>query len=83
MQQCPLQSLWCLALPHGYILSCAVQFVAGGLQISVVVAIDFTASNGDVLTPGSLHYNRLVSETIDTTTTCLVSCICTVEYQGR
>jgi hypothetical protein len=63
-------------------LSCAVQFVAGGLQISVVVAIDFTASNGDVLTPGSLHYNRLVSETTETTTF-LVSCICTAEYRGR
>jgi hypothetical protein len=32
--------------------------VAGGLQISLVVAIDFTASNGDPLSPDSLHFNR-------------------------
>jgi hypothetical protein len=60
-----------------------VQFVAGGLQISVVVAIDFTASNGDVLTPGSLHYNRLVSETNCDCEFLSIARVYTVEYRGR
>jgi hypothetical protein len=32
------------------------QFLIGGLEISLVVAIDFTGSNGDPYTPQSLHY---------------------------
>jgi hypothetical protein len=31
------------------------QFVMGGCEVSMVVAIDFTGSNGDPATPGSLH----------------------------
>ena len=34
----------------------ALQFIAGGLEISLVVAIDFTGSNGDPSMPESLHY---------------------------
>lgn len=33
-----------------------LQFIAGGCEISLVVAIDFTASNGDPAAPNSLHY---------------------------
>lgn len=32
------------------------EFIAGGAEISLVVAIDFTASNGDPINPDSLHY---------------------------
>jgi hypothetical protein len=32
------------------------QFIIGGLEISMIVAIDFTGSNGDPMTPQSLHY---------------------------
>lgn len=32
------------------------QFVMGGLEVSLIVAIDFTGSNGDPSTPQSLHY---------------------------
>jgi hypothetical protein len=32
------------------------QFIAGGLEISLCVAIDFTASNGDPNNPSSLHH---------------------------
>jgi hypothetical protein len=32
------------------------EFIAGGLEISLVVAIDFTGSNGDPRSPQSLHY---------------------------
>jgi hypothetical protein len=39
-------------------MSCHVmrQFIAGGMEVSLVVAIDFTGSNGDPATPESLHY---------------------------
>lgn len=32
------------------------QFITGGLDINLVVAIDFTGSNGDPMQPGSLHH---------------------------
>lgn len=32
------------------------EFIAGGCEISLVVAIDFTASNGDPANPSSLHF---------------------------
>jgi len=32
------------------------DFIAGGCEISLVVAVDFTASNGDPAAPNSLHY---------------------------
>jgi hypothetical protein len=38
--------------PH----SLTLQFIAGGCEISLMVAIDFTASNGDPAMPNSLHY---------------------------
>jgi hypothetical protein len=34
----------------------SAQFVAGGCEISLAVAIDFTGSNGDPLSPQSLHF---------------------------
>jgi hypothetical protein len=33
-----------------------VQFLAGGCEISLIAAIDFTGSNGDPAEPSSLHY---------------------------
>lgn len=33
-----------------------VDYLAGGLQMNFVVAVDFTASNGDPTLPTSLHY---------------------------
>lgn len=33
-----------------------VDYILGGCEISFFVAIDFTASNGDPRSPGSLHY---------------------------
>ena len=33
-----------------------IQYLRGGWSISLSVAIDFTASNGDVIDPSSLHY---------------------------
>lgn len=33
-----------------------LDYVFGGCEISFLVAVDFTASNGDVHSPGSLHY---------------------------
>jgi hypothetical protein len=32
------------------------EFIAGGCEISLIVAIDFTGSNGDPMSPQSLHY---------------------------
>lgn len=32
------------------------KFIAGGCEISLVVAIDFTGSNGEPKNPSSLHY---------------------------
>lgn len=32
------------------------EFIAGGLEVSLCVAIDFTASNGDPMSPQSLHH---------------------------
>jgi hypothetical protein len=32
------------------------EFIAGGLELNLVVAIDFTGSNGDPHSPGTLHY---------------------------
>ena len=32
------------------------QFIEGGCEISLVVAVDFTASNGHPAEPTSLHY---------------------------
>lgn len=34
-----------------------LDFVQGGMELSFIVAIDFTASNGDPALPSSLHYN--------------------------
>jgi hypothetical protein len=33
-----------------------LEYVAGGCELNVAVAIDFTGSNGDPRKPGSLHY---------------------------
>jgi hypothetical protein len=33
-----------------------VDYVSGGCELNVVVAIDFTGSNGDPRIPGTLHY---------------------------
>lgn len=33
-----------------------LDFIAGGTQLDFAVAVDFTASNGNPRTPGSLHY---------------------------
>src|SRR6185295_18762851 len=33
-----------------------LDYIAGGTEINLVVAIDFTGSNGDPRTPKSLHY---------------------------
>lgn len=33
-----------------------LQFIAGGCEISMITAIDFTGSNGDPEEPSSLHY---------------------------
>ena len=32
------------------------EFISGGMEMSLIVAIDFTASNGDPATPQSLHH---------------------------
>lgn len=32
------------------------QFLSGGLEISLITAIDFTGSNGDPMEASSLHY---------------------------
>lgn len=47
-----------------HILDCNVvekptflDFIRGGLELAFVVAVDFTASNGNPATPQSLHYN--------------------------
>lgn len=39
------------------------DYIAGGAQISLHVAIDFTSSNGEAYDPSSLHYNRGTSPT--------------------
>jgi len=33
-----------------------LDYIAGGTEINLIVAIDFTGSNGDPRTPKSLHY---------------------------
>jgi hypothetical protein len=33
-----------------------IDYISGGCELSVVVAIDFTGSNGDPRQPGTLHY---------------------------
>ena len=35
-----------------------LDYIAGGIKINLVVAIDFTASNGDHRYSSSLHYNN-------------------------
>jgi hypothetical protein len=35
-----------------------IDYIAGGCQISLITAIDFTASNRDPMDPSSLHYVR-------------------------
>jgi len=35
-----------------------LDYLHGGMQMNFVVAIDFTASNGDPAQPGTLHYNN-------------------------
>jgi len=35
-----------------------LEYISGGCQIGLVVAIDFTGSNGDPRDPSSLHYNN-------------------------
>eukprot|EP01135_Chromosphaera_perkinsii_P010266 Nk52_evm8s2085 gene=Nk52_evmTU8s2085 len=35
-----------------------LDFIAGGCEINLIAAIDFTASNGDPNKPNSLHYSR-------------------------
>ncbi|KAG2385825.1 hypothetical protein C9374_002974 [Naegleria lovaniensis] len=35
-----------------------LDFISGGLRMNLLVAIDFTASNGNVTDPHSLHYNK-------------------------
>ena len=37
-----------------------VDYIAGGLEISLMMAIDFTGSNGDPATPSSLHFHNSV-----------------------
>ena len=37
-----------------------VDYIAGGLEISTMMAIDFTGSNGDPATPSSLHFHNSV-----------------------
>ncbi|GMI03527.1 hypothetical protein TrVE_jg11873 [Triparma verrucosa] len=32
------------------------QFLSGGMQMSLMVAVDFTGSNGSPMVPGTLHY---------------------------
>jgi hypothetical protein len=32
------------------------EYLRGGMNISVITAIDFTGSNGDPKTPSSLHF---------------------------
>jgi hypothetical protein len=39
-------------------LPCFTEFLAGGLEISLITAIDFTASNGNPQLATSLHYNN-------------------------
>jgi len=34
-----------------------IDYIHGGCEISLIVAIDFTGSNGDPRVPGTLHYN--------------------------
>mmetsp|Transcript_36258 Transcript_36258/g.58602 ORF Transcript_36258/g.58602 Transcript_36258/m.58602 type:complete len:616 (-) Transcript_36258:1252-3099(-) len=36
-----------------------LDYIAGGCEISLVVAIDFTASNGPPTSPDSLHFNSM------------------------
>lgn len=33
-----------------------LDYIIGGCEVSLIVAIDFTASNGDPVRPGTLHY---------------------------
>jgi hypothetical protein len=42
--------------------SVLLQFIAGGCEISLMVALDFTASNGDPAQTNSLHYINPVGE---------------------
>ncbi|XP_065827522.1 copine-3-like [Oscarella lobularis] len=49
-----LQFLHCKIFPVPSFL----DFVRGGCEISLMVAVDFTASNGDPSLPSSLHYNH-------------------------
>ncbi|CAN8311706.1 unnamed protein product [Cochlearia groenlandica] len=34
-----------------------LDYISSGFELNFMVAVDFTASNGDPRTPGSLHYN--------------------------
>jgi len=38
------------------------DFIVGGCEVSLVVAVDFTGSNGDPHTPSSLHYQSAVQK---------------------
>lgn len=39
-----------------YIKSSFTDYIAAGLQLMLITAIDFTASNGSAKSPTSLHY---------------------------
>eukprot|EP01038_Epipyxis_sp_PR26KG_P010276 gene10276-13818_t len=45
------------------------QFVAGGCEISLIVAIDFTGSNGDPVDPSSLHFVNPMPTPVGTVST--------------
>eukprot|EP00118_Oscarella_pearsei_P004773 m.20861 g.20861 ORF g.20861 m.20861 type:complete len:578 (+) comp28096_c0_seq4:2467-4200(+) len=49
-----LQFLHCKRFP----IPSFVDFIKGGCEISLMVAVDFTASNGNPSLPSSLHYNH-------------------------
>jgi hypothetical protein len=33
-----------------------IDYLKGGMQINICVAIDYTASNGEMIEPSSLHF---------------------------
>jgi len=63
----------CVAIPQpyapGYVVPVRynfIDYVSGGCELNVAVAIDFTGSNGDPRQPGTLHYlNRRTGERND------------------
>jgi hypothetical protein len=53
-----LNACWtsCYLVPRYYWKTYIIDYLKSGMQINLCVAIDYTASNGEISEPSSLHF---------------------------